>query len=93
MATINICDICKTRHNVNRKQYAYGTQPDGAGSSETTYEIFDLCCKHEVAALTKAIKASLQKKTVCSTIEFNRLIIAEIERLEKDYSEAKHNGL
>lgn len=85
MATINICDICGTRNNVNRRQYPYDRRIDGAGSMDTEYEIYDLCQTHELIVLKLAIKASLKldirSGNVCAEYFFNQLIITEIKKM------------
>lgn len=82
MAQILICDVCGTRKNVNRRQYAYDRRSDGAGSSGDVYEIFDLCLEHELLALKCAINESL-KKDIHHHHDFNSLIIFEIKEMMK----------
>ena len=62
MATIEVCDICGTRDNVNRRHYAYDRQADGAGGREDINELFDLCETHELIVLKKAMTTAMKNR-------------------------------
>lgn len=83
MSTIQICDVCGGRENIHKIQYPYDHRADGAGGMEIVYEVYDLCEKHELLALKKAIKYIIRKRipAVLTEHEFNRVIINEIESL------------
>ena len=75
MAQITICDICRTRENVNRITLTYDRSMDGAGSMDDDCECFDLCEKHELAAYKRLIK---KRYSVAERYEFNDNLINEI---------------
>lgn len=84
---ITVCDICGDRKNVNRVIYPYDTQPDGAGSSETVSEVFDLCQTHEIEMLKAIVKNSKARDNI---FEVNRDIINYIKnRIGKNVLNAK----
>ena len=52
MATIQICDICKSSEIVSTQYYVIGSQTDLAGgASEDDYETYDLCQECELKVL------------------------------------------
>lgn len=87
MAQILICDICKTRENVNRLNYPYDRCADGAGGSETVFQLYDICQTHEIAAMKRAVGTYIKsrKAGILTGYEFNTLLIAEIEGLISQY--------
>lgn len=85
MATINICDICGCRENVNRRQYEYDRQSDGVGGREDVCAVFDLCEKHELIVLKATITATLKVgvTAVTNNYIFNGLVIERIKNMIK----------
>lgn len=83
--TINVCDICGGRHNVNRLCYPYDRRPDGAGSSETVSEVFDLCEKHEIQVLRSSMK-EIKRDGCKGEFEVNLIIIKYIKMCIREYN-------
>ena len=81
MATIEICDICGTCDNVNRRYYAYDRLADRARGREDINELFDLCETHELIVLKKAMTVAMKNRIENNGYELNRLIIKEIKEM------------
>lgn len=60
MATIKICDICKSSKDVESKSFCKGYQSDPAGGrAEEIYEYYDLCKKCELKLYKSFFKKHL----------------------------------
>lgn len=85
MATINICDICKSRENVNSRVYSIGSQTCPAGGTrDTIKEYFDLCQTCELEILRNFIKQLINDAPFQSDqFEINQKIVENIKEINK----------
>jgi hypothetical protein len=56
MATIKICDVCKSQDEVTNCAYWVDRRMDAAGSMDDEYDSFDLCIQCRLNAAMKVIK-------------------------------------
>lgn len=77
MATIRICDVCKSQDDVSNCAYWVDRRMDAAGSMEDDYDSFDLCLKCQMIAAMRVIKQLCASESFPARIygpEFSKII-------------------
>jgi hypothetical protein len=78
MATITICDVCKTDKNVSRCEYTTGVRAYNGVDYDEESKIIDLCPSCEVRLLRSAVTGIITNKKLGTVTEARFLLNCEL---------------